>query len=208
MIGIEEVDRGSSKWILDHHNEAAQSFFNVVTQLGTRPVLALTTLAALLLLVYLRRYRSALVLLVVSLVTPVISSGAKSLVERDRPAMATQLGVTGYSYPSGHCLGVAATYGTLVLMLARTGERRRRWLYLSAAATVIFLVGASRVYLGVHYPSDVVGGWAAGLALALCGLWVEARIQAVPLAARLTVVKEEVPPPELLSFPEVEERVA
>jgi membrane-associated phospholipid phosphatase len=64
------------------------------------------------------------------------------------------------------------------------------------------------VYLGVHYPSDVVGGCAAGLALALCGLWVEARIQAVPLAARLTVVKEEVPPPELLSFPEVEERVA
>jgi undecaprenyl-diphosphatase len=139
-------------------------------------VLADTALVGVLFLMLLRRFRAAAIFLLIVLITPMLSSGAKQLIERDRPETAARMEVSGYSFPSGHSLGIAATYGTMALILARNSTRTmRRCLYLMVAALVIGAVGVSRVYLGVHYPSDVLGGWSAGLALAFVGLWLETR---------------------------------
>ena len=74
------------------------------------------------------------------------------------------------SFPSGHSMGSFVVYFTLAAVLARMVERRREKLFfLGLAAMLSFLIGLSRIYLGVHYPSDVLGGWAAGTVWA--GLW-------------------------------------
>jgi undecaprenyl-diphosphatase len=70
----------------------------------------------------------------------------------------------GYSFPSGHALAACAFYGVLAAFAAaRTENRGLRWIYRIAAAMVIGIIGVSRIYLGVHYPSDVLGGYAAAL---------------------------------------------
>jgi len=74
------------------------------------------------------------------------------------------------SFPSGHSMLSAITYLTLGFLLARTHEHRRTKLYIMAVTLLITgLVGVSRIYLGVHWPTDVLAGWAAGAAWAL--LW-------------------------------------
>jgi undecaprenyl-diphosphatase len=83
------------------------------------------------------------------------------------------------SFPSGHSLESAAVYGALGLLTAR--RLRRRAARAGAAAggfLLAALVGVSRVYLGVHYATDVLAGWAAGTALALAAWWIDGRRRA------------------------------
>jgi len=70
----------------------------------------------------------------------------------------------GYSFPSGHALAACAFYGVLAAFAAaRTESPARRWTYRVAAGLLIALIGVSRIYLGMHYPSDVLGGYAAAM---------------------------------------------
>jgi undecaprenyl-diphosphatase len=78
------------------------------------------------------------------------------------------------SFPSGHATLSAATYLTLGVLLARLELRRRAKLYFLGLAVILTaLVGASRVYLGVHWPTDVLAGWSVGAAWAM-GVWLVA----------------------------------
>lgn len=102
-----------------------------------------------------------------------LSTLLKRAIDRPRPALVPHLSYVGStSFPSGHSMLSAVVYLTLGSLLARLVRPVRLKLYLLAVALLLtFLVGVSRVYLGVHYPSDVLAGWAAGLAWAvLCWL--------------------------------------
>ncbi len=98
----------------------------------------------------------------------------KSAFQRARPDGDWLTVVQGYSFPSGHALGAVLFYGTLAYLGTRLcrmpGDRRvRRYLFVSVCAAVVFWVGVSRVYLGVHFLSDVLAGWSAGAFwLSLC----------------------------------------
>jgi undecaprenyl-diphosphatase len=82
------------------------------------------------------------------------------------------------SFPSGHSMMAATTYLTLAVVLAQAHSRRRvKGFFIAAAALVTMAVGASRVYLGVHWPTDVLAGWTAGTVWAVCCSLIARRLQ-------------------------------
>jgi undecaprenyl-diphosphatase len=140
-----------------------------LTSLGSAPVLALFVLAVAGFLVVRRQLHALALVLVATAGGEVLNLLLKDYFDRPRPDIALHLApVNSPSFPSGHAMESAVIYFTLAALLARLVEPRRLKLYLlGLAALFSVLVGMSRVYLGVHYPSDVLAGWTAGLAWAL-----------------------------------------
>jgi undecaprenyl-diphosphatase len=127
-------------------------------------------------LVIARRHHAAIFILVATVGGALLSTALKGLYSRPRPDVVPHLAsVTSYSFPSGHAMLSAVVYLTLGALLARLVEGRWTKLYFVGVAVLLtILVGSSRVYLGVHYPTDVAAGWAAGVGWAvLC--WLLAR---------------------------------
>lgn len=147
-----------------------------VTALGSAPVLVIAVLAVAGFLALARAHRLALFTLAASLGGLALSSALKYLVDRPRPELVPAEAYTfTSSFPSGHSLMAAVVYLTLAVLVVRLMERRRLKSYaLGIAVLLTLLVGASRVYLGVHWPSDVLAGWAAGAGWALA-CWLVAR---------------------------------
>ena len=90
----------------------------------------------------------------------------KALFHRPRPAIVPHLSdIATASFPSGHAMLSSVVYLTLAAALARTATRTRlKIYYLGVAVALTGLIGCSRVYLGVHYPTDVLAGWSLGVA--------------------------------------------
>jgi undecaprenyl-diphosphatase len=143
---------------------------------GTTIVLPLTLLVAGY-LALVRKRGAALFLLAAILGAVALGALLKLGFERPRPDL-VEHGVLTYtwSFPSGHATGAAATYLTLGALLARFQPRRRVKVYiLSVAVLITVAVGLSRIYLGVHWPTDVLAGWTVGAGWALL-CWTVARV--------------------------------
>lgn len=140
-----------------------------VTALGSLTLVTLISLIALCLLLSLKDSFAAWQLVLNSLGAGIWTGITKNVIERTRPDDVTHLvQVSGFSYPSGHSLVSASLYLTIAILAARyLPTTKGRLLLFGLATAVIFLVGMSRVYLGVHYASDVVSGVLLGVAWAL-----------------------------------------
>jgi membrane-associated phospholipid phosphatase len=133
-----------------------------LSDLGSFGALSPIAVGVLALLLFHRRWRDALFLAAATFAVPALNPLLKLLFERPRPALWPRLEPThGYSFPSGHAMSSAAIIGALVVLAWPT---RWRWPALLLGGLVILGVGVSRTYLGVHYPSDVLGGWVIALA--------------------------------------------
>ena len=146
------------------------------TALGGNAVLTLLTLAVMGFLILEGKRRMAVVLIVATLGALSLSTALKHYIDRDRPDLVPH-GAVVYtaSFPSGHSMLAASTYLTLAALLVRTQKNRRIKAYiLLVAVMTTILVGISRVYLGVHWPTDVIAGWTAGAGWALL-CWLLAR---------------------------------
>ncbi|UWX03463.1 phosphatase PAP2 family protein [Pseudoxanthomonas sp. NC8] len=127
---------------------------------GVVPVDILLSLA----LLAWRRWREAAFAIVAFTGSALLNLSTKALFQRQRPSLWESIAPeTTFSFPSGHAMGSMTLTTVAVLLAWRT---RWRWPVFALAAAFTTLVGLSRPYLGVHYPSDVLGGWAAGLAWA------------------------------------------
>ena len=147
-----------------------------ITAFGGIGILAFVTLAVAGYLWLSGRRRSMALLLAAVCGGQLITSLAKRGFDRPRPDLVPhEMLVYTASFPSGHAMMAAVTYLTLGAMLARVQPGRALKAYVMAVAILIALaVGVSRVYLGVHWPTDVLAGWAAGAGWAL-GCWSVAR---------------------------------
>lgn len=142
-----------------------------VTHLGDTLTRTGITVAAVAVLAWRRAYRSALFLATVVPLGGLIDTGSKVAVGRTRPVLAEPFAhANGASFPSGHAMGSMVVYGSLLLValpfLPPRSRLPARWL----TAGVVLAVGASRVVLGVHYPTDVLGGWLIGWAWLLLAI--------------------------------------
>lgn len=147
-----------------------------VTALGGPTVLTIVLLSSLGYLVLRRRYDEVALVIVASVGGAALSVGLKELFGRGRPDVVPRLvHVNGLSFPSGHSMVALVIYLTLGALLARFAAPRRVRVYLMAnALSLTVLIGVTRICLGVHYPTDVLAGWSAGLAWALL-CWLAAR---------------------------------
>jgi undecaprenyl-diphosphatase len=165
-----------------------------VTALGGGAILLLITTSVVGYLIIQRRYRAALLVTLAVVGGSLLSQLLKETFGRPRPDLVPHgMHVYTTSFPSGHSMSAAATYLTLAALLTRFQPRRRLQLYIMVLALLITgLVGISRVYLGVHWPTDVLAGWTAGAVwAALCGLvmsWLQHRgeIEQTPVEEQTT----------------------
>lgn len=140
-------------------SERLDTFFVGVTRLGYEYGLVPFDIGFVLVLAWLRHRREALFAALALGGSALLNMGTKALFARDRPSLWESIAPEEtFSFPSGHAMGSATLAGVLVLLAWRT---RWRWPVLLAAMAGVLLVGTSRVYLGVHYPSDILAGWAA-----------------------------------------------
>ncbi len=166
-----------------------------ITALGGVAVLCLATTAAVGFLVISRLYHTAGFLVAAAAGGNLVSLLLKSFFDRPRPDVVPALAyVQTASFPSGHAQLSAVIYLTIGVILARTMPRPVQQIYvISIAILLTLLIGASRVYLGVHYPTDVLAGWLAGLLWSV-GCWLLVRIlQRKRLVERSSSLSEEQP---------------
>ncbi|GLK81174.1 phosphatase PAP2 family protein [Methylopila turkensis] len=147
-----------------------------ITSLGGWTVLTLVTIATLTYLVISGRRGSAGLVVASIFGGTLLSVTLKIGFARPRPELVDHLvHVSSASFPSGHAMLSAVTYLTLGVMLARTESRRLvRGFIFGVAAFLTLVIGLSRIYLGVHYPTDVLAGWCLGACWALI-CWMGAR---------------------------------
>ena len=179
---LTEVDLSVHAWLRSNATLFGYGFWSLISALGGGPAILVIGVGTILLLALRRRF-----MLVGGWIAALAGGGAldgalKLAFRRPRPDTAVDfLSQASWSFPSGHSLGSLVTYGMLayVISVEFTQSRSVRPWVVVAGGAMVLAVGLSRLYLGVHYFSDVLGGFAAG------GLWLSACISGLEVARRL-----------------------
>lgn len=168
-----------SEWLQARATDGGGIIFTWISWLGDTALTGLL-LAAVLILVYRRRWTAAAAVVITSIAAPFIDVALKQVFQRGRPDHAIEF-ITGttWSFPSGHAMSSLVGYGVVAYFrLERERDPHRRSLIIVATCLIVTAVGFSRLYLGVHYLSDVAGGWLAG------AVWLLVCIEGYHLATR------------------------
>ena len=165
LVGTGTVDHAILRELYGGHRPALADAARLVTMLGDGRVVTVIAMVGALVLISRKRPWPALVLLVGTILGRGLTELQKYEFNRLRPAENPHLVVVqSLSFPSGHSANAMMTYVALALFLVDPGARRS---WLIGALVLAMFVGLSRVILGVHWPSDVVGGWSYGIVWAM-----------------------------------------
>jgi undecaprenyl-diphosphatase len=185
---LQAIDQGLLYRFESLHHTWLNVTLRALTRLGNPGVLWVAALLLVAAFALAGQRRAALCLAAAGFLCLGLIEGAKWFVNRPRPDVAWRLIElpSSASFPSGHALGTMAVFGTAALLLARRLPQRRFGVFLVVVAVLASLmVGASRSYLGVHYPLDVLGGWAAGLGCALLACWADGHWEPRPTRGKI-----------------------
>ena len=182
---LQEIDARTHEWARFTRTNGATLFFTTLTIIGTPVALGVIVLIVSAVLAMKRRYRWAAYLLVTTTLGGLLNLQLKGFFARARPELAEALREAhGYSFPSGHAMGSAVCFGALAYLALRTIPRwRYRAAAIAFACTMILAISASRIYLGVHWISDVGAGIVAGL------IWVIAATVAYETMRRIRMIR-------------------
>jgi undecaprenyl-diphosphatase len=147
---------------------AITTIMKFFTYIGAGLPIVIIAVFALIILYFVLDHRRELILFVTAIVgSALLNVLLKLLFHRARPNLHRIIEVTGFSFPSGHAMAAFSLYATLIFLLRNNvSSGYSRVLLLLIGSTVIAAIGLSRIYLGVHYPSDVIAGYLAS------GFWV------------------------------------
>lgn len=166
-------DTDALLWLHGWANPILDALMLWLTRLGNPYVVVPVVLGSLGVFLWRRWWADAVMLLLSCVGVVVLNQGMKLLFARARPALWPPLiQETTYGFPSGHAMGSLVLYGYLSVVLAYHFPTQARWIHASAVLLVV-LIGLSRLYLGVHYPTDIAAGYAVG------GLWLMVCLQAL-----------------------------
>ncbi|KQT35120.1 hypothetical protein ASG29_03085 [Sphingomonas sp. Leaf412] len=173
-------DRAIMLWLRAAGGPGLRAAMIDVTALGDGVILTGVVIAAAGFLLVQRQWRTAALLVLATASGGLLAGQAKLWIARPRPELVDHLvPVTGLSFPSGHATNGAIVYLTLASLVTQVERGRgvRRYT-LAVAILLVGAIGISRVYLGVHWPSDVAAGWCAGTWWALAWWWIARRVKA------------------------------
>lgn len=162
---IESFDQSVTEYVTSFRTPGLNSFFIFVTDLGdVYAYLTAMILVTIFLFVKLRSWKFILQLLGVLILSALSNIALKRVFDRARPTDEHLVVIESLSYPSGHAMSAMAFYGFLIYLIyqIKMGKWIRAFLTV-LFALLILAIGISRIYLGVHFPSDVAGGFIAGL---------------------------------------------
>jgi membrane-associated phospholipid phosphatase len=183
---MQRVDSGIHAMARETRTDGSTRFFTILTVIGNPVGLALIALAVAIPLMVRGLWRWAAYLLITSITGGLLNLQLKAYFARARPLLAEALrDAHGYSFPSGHAMGSAVVFGALAYLAfrMRIGWRLRAAV-IAFAFTMIVAISASRIYLGVHWISDVAAGIAAGL------IWVVTTTVAYETLRRIRLVRK------------------
>lgn len=175
---LQGADQGALFWFENHHAPWMTAIMKSLTRIGEHDVMRALVLVTILGYLLWKMPRTAAIVLLAALLAAGLSHSVKRLVDKPRPDVAWKLIPLPQdkSFPSGHALSSMANFGAIALTLSHRLKRRAlRRCVIGLGLGLPLLIGISRPYLGVHYPSDVIGGWTAGLACALLAYWADLR---------------------------------
>ncbi|CAI6085567.1 phosphatase PAP2 family protein [Cohnella sp. JJ-181] len=174
---IDSFDRSIFAWFERREAPWITDCLKIFTFIGSgAPVAAIGLCIMLILYVFFKHRRELILFSFVLCGSPVLNVILKLAFHRARPNLHRLIEETGFSFPSGHSMGAFSLYGILTYLLWKhIPAWRGRLILLWASGALILSIGISRIYLGVHYPSDVLGGYlASGFWIAL-SIWIYRR---------------------------------
>lgn len=172
LPGVRYLDTWILKWFMACRSPLATIIFKGITFFGTSAFFYLATFALGIFLLSWRDYKGFWALMFTMNGAWALMEGLKAFYHRPRPTLGPLEPAPGFSFPSGHAMMGTVFFSLLALVLLQRLPSRCRPLIPFLTTLFLFLLGLSRLYLGVHYPTDVLAGYAAGLAvLFLCRLW-------------------------------------
>ena len=190
-------DEKTLQWLEAQRSPVMDRVMLEISALGTGAVLLVLVLVASVFLWLTKHHWSVYILLMGVFGGQLVNRLLKTSFERPRPSVVEwATDVSSLSFPSGHAMSAAIVYSTVAYLAARLQKRRwARWATLFLAAVIIGLISISRMYLGVHYPSDILAGTIVGLSwAAFCMATLEA-IQRFGQRQAPEIKKDEVPAP-------------
>ncbi|WP_409298290.1 phosphatase PAP2 family protein [Peribacillus sp. SCS-26] len=164
---LDRFDQGFISFIQGNISDRLTAVMEVLTFFGSVAFLSAAVLVAGAVLIFKKYPRYAVYLVISSGIGALFNYYLKLLFRRDRPSFLPLIQEHGFSFPSGHSMGSFIFYGSIAVILVKMlHSRLHKWIGAALLGLVILFIGISRVYLGVHYPSDVLAGFAAG------GVWL------------------------------------
>ena len=154
------------EWFQHHRIPVLDGIMSVVSFLSSGYVIILVAGGIAVYLLYRHRHRDAFIIFGGTVAGAVLELVMKPVFGRERPLLPNQL--SGYSFPSGHVLIITVLVGLLMWLVSQEKSSQRA-LHQSLAGVALVVVGVNRIYLGVHWPSDVLGGYVFGLIIV--GSW-------------------------------------
>jgi membrane-associated phospholipid phosphatase len=157
-------DNTVTQWILSFRSEKLTTFLTFITHIGGNGYVVVITLLVLYFLFIHRSWKFILQTVTVLLLATLSNIALKQVINRARPSLEHLVEVYTLSYPSGHAMSAMGFYGFLIFLVARF-QVAVAWkvVLISLLVFLILAIGVSRIYLGVHYPSDVLAGYIGGL---------------------------------------------
>ena len=197
--GTQAFDVAILQWLHAHQTKTLTAIMVEMTHLGTGTVVLVVVGVVALFLWHTEHKHSARLLLAATIGNILLNGALKLVYHRARPSVfAWQTAAVSSSFPSGHAMSATVVYGTVAYLLMRLQKHHwAKMLTLSGAVLLILLICLTRLYLGVHYPSDVIGGMIVGLAwAAFCMATLEASLVIARRRAPRAVVEERRAPSE------------
>jgi membrane-associated phospholipid phosphatase len=159
-------------WLHQYSNSWIDSLMLGLTNLANPEFVVILVAISLGVLLWYRRVWAAQIFGLNCLGGLILNQGLKLIFVKPRPKLWTPLVVEhSYSFPSGHALGSLVLYGFLAVLLADRYPRYRMGIY-SGASSIIMAIGVSRLFLGVHYPTDIIAGYAVGFVWLTTCVWI------------------------------------